>query len=242
MKNNLNKDLYSDQLFKVWAEKNDLLSIESYFIKKYLSNKEGKVIEAGTGGGRIIFEIERLGFYKLEAFDYVENMITFCNKKKKELNASINFKTADATNLITYTDNSFDYLIYLQQILCFVDKELLPKALKEAHRIGKVDSTYIFSFLNWHSKFYNPILSFLVNFFRIIRNDKIRKYELPWLNIDGKFNWKFLNKKQPRNIWFKESDIITILKNNGFSILEVKTQIEPSNKMQHIHIACKKSQ
>ena len=242
MKRNLNKDLYSEQLFKVWTEKNDLLPIESYFIKKYLSNIEGKVIEAGTGGGRIIFEIEKLGFSKLEAFDYVENMIAFCKKKKNKLNSAINFKTNDATNLISYNNKEFDYLIYLQQVLCFVDKDLLPKALKEAHRIGKKNSTYIFSFLNWHSKFYNPILSFLVNFFRGLRNEKTCKYKLPWLIIDGKFNWKFLNKNQPQNIWFKENEIITILENNGFSILEVKTQIESSNKPQHIHITCKKSQ
>ncbi len=238
----LNKDLYSDQLFKVWAEKSDLLPIESYFINKYLTNKNRKVIEAGTGGGRIIFEIEKLGFSKLEAFDYVENMIVFCNEKKNSLKSSVNFKTADATNLSLYNDNEFDYLIYLQQVLCFVDKNMLLKSLKEAYRIGKNNSIYVFSFLNWHSKWYNPLLSFLVNFFRFLRNEKTSRYQLPWLNIDGKFNWKFLNKNQPQNIWFKKCDITTILENSGFSIEEVKTCTVASKKIEHIHLACKKSQ
>lgn len=241
MHNNLNKELYSDQLFKVWAEKNDLIPLEDYFLKKYFSDKNAKIIEAGTGGGRIIFEIEKLGFNNLQAFDYVENMITFCNNKKKAIKSKVNFKTADATNLSDYESNHFDYLIYLQQVLCFVDKENLPKALKEAYRIGKENSIYIYSFLNWNSKLYNPILSILVNAFRVLRNEKTSKYKLPWLNIDGKFNWKFLNKNQPQNIWFKEKDILKILTQNGFSILETKNKVNTSDKIGHIHIACTKS-
>ena len=241
MQKNLNKALYSDKLFKVWVEKNDLIPLEKYFIIKYILNKNGKIIEAGTGGGRIIFEIEKLGFNKLEAFDYVENMISFCNEKKKQLNSSINFNTADATSLSGYNANDFDYLIYLQQVLCFVDKDKLPQALKEAYRLGKKDSVYIYSFLNWDSKFYNPILSLAVNFFRILRAEKTNKYKLPWLNINGKINWKFLNKNQPQNIWFKEEHIINTLEKNGYSIIEVKSQLDPSDKIGHIHIACKKS-
>jgi len=172
MQKNLNKILYSEQLFKVWSEKKELLLVEDYLIKKYLSNKNGKVIEAGTGGGRIIFEIEKLGFTNLEAFDYVENMISFCKEKKNKLNSLINFEVADATNLKSYETNTFDYLIYLQQVLCFIDEENTHQALKEAHRIGRHNSTYIFSFLNWNSKIYNPILSILVNFYRFLRGEK----------------------------------------------------------------------
>ncbi len=242
MQKKLNKDLYSNQLFTEWSEKEELLAIEKYFLEKYLINKNGKVIEAGTGGGRIIFEIEKLGFSNLEAFDYVEKMISFCDEKKENLNSSINFKNADATNLINYQEKEFDYLIYLQQVLCFVDKDVLPIALKEAYRIGKQNSIYIFSFLNWNSKLYNPILSMLINFFRILRGEKTNKYKLPWLIINNKVNWKFLNKDQPQNIWFKKKHILDILKKNEFSIIEIKSQVDTSDKEAHFHIACKKKQ
>ena len=158
----------------------------------------------------------------MEAFDYVDNMIHFCKKKKEQINSKIDFKTADATNLVNYNDKEFDYLIYLQQVLCFIDEAMLPTALREAHRIGKQNSIYLFSFLNWNSKFYNPILSGIVNLFRVLRNEKTNKYRLPWLNIDGKFNWKFLNKNQPQNFWFEQDHIASILEENGFSILEIK--------------------
>ena len=236
-----NKALYSGKLLKSWSEKNGLLTIEKYFIQKYLSNKKGKVLEAGTGGGRIIFEIENLGFNDLYAFDYVEKMISICNEKKKSFNSTINFKVADAINLFEYPDKQFDYFIYLQQILCFIGKENVPIALKEAHKLGNEDAIYLFSFLNWNSKWYNPILSLLVNFFRILRNQKISKYEFPWLKIDEKLNWKFLSKNQPVNLWFKEQAVIDLLSKNGFSILELKSQLNSDDKIGHIHVACHKT-
>ena len=67
MDKNLNKELYSNKLFKVWSEKQGLIPTEEYLIHKYLVNKDAKIIEAGTGGGRIIIEVEKLGFRKLEA-------------------------------------------------------------------------------------------------------------------------------------------------------------------------------
>jgi hypothetical protein len=74
-----------------------------------------------------------------------------------------------------------------------------------------------------------------------LRNEEINKYKLPWLNIGKKFNWKLLGKNQPSNIWFREEYIIGILKNSGFSIVEVKNRLSSSDKIGHIHIVCKKS-
>jgi ubiquinone/menaquinone biosynthesis C-methylase UbiE len=236
----LNKALYNGKLFDFWSKKEQLLDIETYFINKYLKNKQSKLIEAGTGGGRLIFNIESLGFTNIEAFDFAENMIAYCNEKKERLGSSIDFKVADATDLKTFKSESYDYLIYLQQILCFIDFENLPKALNEAHRLGKDSSIYLFSFLNWESKVYNPLLSYVVNFFRILRGEKVSKFKLPWLNINGSINWKFLNKNQPQNIWFKEQDIIDILEQSGFSIIEIKSRLKSDDRNGHLHFACKK--
>ena len=241
LKRNLNKELYSDKLFKIWVEKNNLLKLEDYFINKYLKNRNGRVIEAGTGGGRIIFEIESMGFLRLCAFDYVEEMINYCNKKKKRMKSSVVFKNADATDLMDYEDETYDYLIYLQQILCFLEKEDLNNGLKEAYRIGKMNAVYIFSFLNWDSKLYNSLLSALINFVRFFRGEQTDKYRLPWLKIDGKFNWKFLNSNQPQNLWFKEKVVVELLKEHGFNILEIKNRVENKDCMGHIHIACTKA-
>jgi len=243
--NNLNKELYSKELFKVWSEKKGLLPTEEYLIHKYLVNKNAKIIEAGTGGGRIIFEIEKLGFRKLEAFDYVDGMVESCRVQKNKINSKIEFNIADATNLFKYKTAEFDYLIYLQQILCFVSKDLFEQSLQEAHRIGKGHSIYLFSFLNWDSKKYNPLLSKLVNFFRSLRNEKTSKYQLPWLILDRKFNWKLFNSNQPQNLWFKKKYIAKVLNDNGFQIIELKTGGEilgnkNSNNGQ-LYIVCKQN-
>ncbi|WP_165453858.1 hypothetical protein [Hyunsoonleella flava] len=52
---NSNKDLYSSRLFKIWSEKQSLTSIEVHFLDKYPINTFGMAIEAGIGGGSIIF-------------------------------------------------------------------------------------------------------------------------------------------------------------------------------------------
>jgi hypothetical protein len=168
---NLNKELYSGKLFNIWSKKCGLLPTEKYLLNKYLLNKQAKIIEAGTGGGRIIFEIEKLGFTKLEAFDFVENMITFCKEKKRKFSSNIKF--------------------------------------------------------------------------RVIRNEKKVKHQLPWLIINGKFNWKFLNSNQPQNLWFKKENIIKILNDNGFNIIEIITGENILNKHNsksgHLYIVCKKN-
>lgn len=237
----LNKKLYTGELFEIWSQKSSLLKIEKYFLDKYLENKNANIIEGGTGGGRIVFEIEKLGFKKIDAFDYVVKMISTCLKKKENFNSVINFSVADASNLKSFETNRYDYLIYFEQVLCFLDNAQLPLALNEIHRIGRKESILLCSFLNWNSKPYNPLISVMVNFFRLLRREQTSKYKLPWLMLGGKFNWKFLNKNQPQAMWYKEKDIMEILEKNGFLIIESKSRLNTSEKTSHIHIACKKN-
>ena len=75
-------------------------------------------------------------------------MIDNANKNGKKKNSAIKFVVADATDLSDFTSNTYDYLIYLQQVLCFIeDEQLFRNALSEAYRIAKKDSIVIFSFL-----------------------------------------------------------------------------------------------
>ena len=245
MKDNFNKALYSESLFEEWAYKEDLDFSEKYFLNNYVQNHSKRVIEGGTGGGRIIFYLEQLGFTQLDAFDFVPKMIEYCKTKSKKNISNVQFKVADAINLKDYQKESFDYLIYLQQVLSFVNEEDFDQSLIEANRIGAKDSIYIFSFLNWHAKKYNPILSLLVNFFRWLRREKTSKYYLPWLIINRRFNWKLFHSNQASNLWIKRDDISNKLIKFGFEIIELKTEceIERNTKSKNsgkIYVACKK--
>jgi len=125
-----NKQLYETDLFEKWSSRTDLFPAEHYLLDRYLTNTNGRVLEAGTGGGRIIFQIEQMGFRLLEAFDIAERMVGYGKKKAENLDSRIVFQWADATDLKPYESESFDYLIYLQQVLCFVPGDQLPQALK----------------------------------------------------------------------------------------------------------------
>ncbi|WP_139195457.1 class I SAM-dependent methyltransferase [Halomonas daqiaonensis] len=63
-----------------WGNLKGLKEKERKLIEKYLE-KSGPTIEGGTGGGRILFEMEKMGFASLHGFDLSDNMIDIANKR-----------------------------------------------------------------------------------------------------------------------------------------------------------------
>jgi len=242
---NFSKERYSGELFEDWAVRKGIIPAEEYLLKKYLTDFSKSVIEAGTGGGRISFYIENMGFQNITAFDYVPKMIEHARSVAKEKKSLIKFQVADASDLPEYENSAFDYLIYLQQVLCFVPKELFFNSCAEAYRIAKKGGIVIFSFLDWNSRIYNPTLSWVTNTIRKIRREEVLKQHLPWLKLNGKFNWKLFNKNQPTVFWIKKNEIISDLKNIGFSILEAKNNNQLFNdsdktRKEMLYIVCRK--
>jgi ubiquinone/menaquinone biosynthesis C-methylase UbiE len=150
-------------------------------------------------------------------------MIKYAKEVAKNTGSNIDFKILDASNLTVFENETFDYLIYLQQVLCFIEKEdLFIDALKEAYRIAKKDGIIIFSFLDFNSRISNSTLSRMVNILRKFRNENISRQYLPWLKTNGKINWKFFNKNQAVTYWVKREQIVATIEETGFSIVEVK--------------------
>lgn len=235
-----NKTVYETHDFEQWAYRKGLLLEEAYFLSKYLPNKDNNTLEAGTGGGRISFALEEQGYSKLSAFDFVEPFIEAA--KIKDPDSRINFFVADATDLNLLQDNTFDQIIYLQQIISIIPSPLIETALVEAKRVLKRDGIALFSFLNWEGRSYNTPLSIFTNFFRRLRKESVSKQDLPWLKLGGKFNWKFLSSKQSTTYWFTKEEIMTMLERLGFTILEVKTASELTGVSSKgmLYIACTK--
>lgn len=243
---NLNAALYSNELFEEWSHREQLLPAEEYLLKKYLVDKSKEVLEAGTGGGSISFYIEKMGFEHITAFDFVPKMIEHAKAVAQERNSSINFEVNDATNLADYDNESYTYLIYLQQVLCFIEpKELFLQGIKEAYRILKKDGVVVFSFLDFDSRPYNSALSKTLDILRKLRNEKRSSQYLPWLRIGSSFNRNLLSSNQAVSYWVKKDDIIFDLENIGFSILEAKNtnQIHSDNTQRKgmLYIVCKKA-
>jgi len=241
----LNAELYSNELLSDWTNRINLISAEEYLLNKYLTNKTENVLEAGTGGGRIAFNIEKIGFKNISAFDVVPEMIENAKLIAKKENSNIDFKIADAKSLNEYKSDTYHYLIYLQQVLCFIsDADSFSDSLKEAYRILRKEGIVIFSFLDMESRFYNYLFSYFINALRFIRKEKVRKYHLPWIIINKKINKNILNKDQPVTYWVKKDRIISKLQEIGFSILEAKNsnQLHSDTRTRKgmLYIVCKK--
>ena len=105
-----NKDLFGGIEFSTWIEIEDIFSEEKYMIQKYLQ-PDLKTVEAGTNGGRILLNMKEMGFTALAGFDNVPELIDAAIARNPELN--IDFQVQDAVEL-SYSDNSFDQILYLQ--------------------------------------------------------------------------------------------------------------------------------
>lgn len=219
-----NKDLFSGIEFSTWLELESIFKEEKYLIEKYLQ-PELATVEAGTNGGRILLNMQEMGFTSLSGFDNVPELIDRAIERNP--NRGIDFQVQDAVEL-TYPDSSFDQILYLQQILCLIesDRDRL-KAIQESYRILKTGGTGLFSFLSFESrssKFpYSSYLTYL-KLFRKLRGSSLSIQHLPWMVLGGKFN---LNSTildlAPYTYWYRAAEIYDILKSVGFDIVAIGT-------------------
>jgi SAM-dependent methyltransferase len=226
MADNLMISLFSDpdQEFKEWSRWRVPADEERSLLTKYLVDKSQRIIEAGTGGGSISFFIEGMGFRNINAFDLSPRMIDAARNNASGANSKIVFDVADASDLRCYQNESFGYLVYMQQILCCVPESGFQQSLTEAYRIAGRGSIAIFSFLNWDARFLNPLLSAAVNLLRSIRKEEVSSQYLPLLRRNGSINWKYFSREQPTVYWAKMDEAVQKITRVGFSILETKLE------------------
>lgn len=225
-----NQDVYSTHELNTWIKKatqKELIPEEVYLLEKYVTRKDLKVFEAGTGAGRILYYLEEKGLTDLTGFDFVEEMIANALEFKLERQSQITFLVDDATQLRSFTDNSYDVAIYLQQIISLVPPKEHKLVIQNAIRVLKNNGLLILSALNWHSRQFNPLLSYLINFFRLIRGQPVNMQLLPWLKKSGKSNCHFMGRNEATIYWFDQSELIQLLaSNDNIEVLECKTGAE----------------
>jgi ubiquinone/menaquinone biosynthesis C-methylase UbiE len=216
-----NKAVFSAIEFDSWTQRKRLIPAERFLIERYL-DKRSKTLEAGTGGGRILLEMKALGFTSLHGFDFVPEFIE--QARGKDVTHSICFEVQDAPCL-SYGDSSFDQIIYLQQVICFIEDEASRlKALQEAYRILKRGGTALFSFLSFEARrrsaMYLPYLVYLSFLRKLRRSNRTIQY-LPWLRLAGKFNFSSLLDTGPYVYWYKLKEITQLLRDVGFKIIAI---------------------
>lgn len=213
-------DVYSTVEFNNWAHKEERLSVtESYLINRYLVNKQGRTLEAGTGGGRILLALQNQGFTSLHGFDFIPELIDAA--RTRDTTDSIAFEVQNAASL-AYPDNHFDQVIYLEQIISVIDGDDKATAIQEAYRILKPNGIALFSFVCMEARLQRREFTPFMGYIRALRkfrgtNQSIQ--HLPWLRVGGRFNYKVFIDSGPFAYWFYAQEAGELLQKHGFSII-----------------------
>lgn len=149
----------------VRADFNDLLAVVHYtraahelglwaserlLIERYFPDKNAPLLEAGCGAGRVTLGLWALGYRRLTAFDFAEELVDQAQSLAAEHAAeAISFLHADATDLSTcqsIADERFSGALFmfngLMQIPCRSNRRA---ALRELHRISAPEAPLLFT-------------------------------------------------------------------------------------------------
>jgi ubiquinone/menaquinone biosynthesis C-methylase UbiE len=217
---------------------------EEVFISQHLKDRSLSVLDCGCGSGRISFNIEKKGFKNVVGFDFSMDMVE--RARQSSLSSSnIRFYREDVTQMSIFGDESYDYILYLQQIISIIPYDKVSEMLCHARRVVKPGGIILFSALNMDGRKINYFLASILSVVRRLTKNKKQKQMLPWLFYGGKINWRFWMPNQPTNYWFHKSEFEQMLKAAGFSVLKITTSSEilkrTSGNEGYIYAACTKT-
>jgi SAM-dependent methyltransferase len=201
-----------------WAEAAGLKPDERALIDRYL-DRDASTIEAGTGGGRILGEMSRLGFTSLAGFDFVPELVA--EARRADPTGTIRFEVQDARRL-DYPDRSFDQALYLQQLLSSIeDPADREHMIAEALRILRPGGVALFSVLPFEVRTrsirHRPYLLYLSGL-RRLRGPPRPDQLLPRLRMRGRLNPGALRDAGPHVYWYRSGEIEHELRDAGFGI------------------------
>jgi len=226
-----NRRFYEETVFDFWASRTALTGVEEVLVDRFL-DKDGRTVEAGTGAGRILFDLDERGFGDLHGFDYVPGFIEIA--RSRDQSGSIEFTVQDAVDL-DYRDAEFDQAIYLQQVLCFIeDPADRLRAMGEAARVLKPGGTALFSFLCYEARMNRPLYAAFARYLRFQRRLRRRDVSLqyqPWLKTVDKPNLAALVDRRPYVYWYRFGEALDLLDHAGFDVSWTAStaQIEPDD-------------
>lgn len=220
-------DLYDEEEFAEWSAFKGLLAEEEALLRRHLYElpRESRVLDVGTGAGRLLFELEAQGFTALTGIDLSERLLQAARKAGAKRSAEIKFERQDAADL-RFADSSFDVVLALQQVLSLIDQpQARSDALDNFHRVLAPGGLLLASCLSWESRWINPLVALAVAPLKILKGDagvRHRQY-LPWLKLGQRPNFRFPFEKQPYTYWYQKAEFERDIMRVGFELIETTT-------------------
>jgi SAM-dependent methyltransferase len=206
-----------------WTEAAGLKPDERALIERYL-DRDASTLEAGTGGGRILGEMRRLGFTSLAGFDFVPELVA--EARRADPSGEIRLDVQDARAL-GYPDASFDQVVYLQQLLSSIETAADRRGVvAEALRVLKPGGVALFSVLPFEvrrrSVLMRPYLAYLRLLRRLRGSDRPAQL-LPRMRMRGRPTPAALRDTGPHVYWYRAEEAERILTGAGFEIVAIGT-------------------
>ncbi len=219
--------------FAGWAGSESLLPDEQVLIEKFLSRRR-RTLEAGTGGGRILLELAKRGFSDLHGFDFVPEFIELARMRDPQKRIQYAVENACA---LSYPEGSFEQLLYLQQVLCFIEcPNQRKRALDEAFRILAPGGIALLSLLcfegRWRAWLWRAFVAGLMLRRRAWAQERPRQL-LPWLRRKGSINWRAFSDRPPYAYWFRVAEAEQFLVRAGFTVIACGTTCELARGVLH---------
>lgn len=220
------QELYSTVEFDRWAGRSELDADERFLITRYLS-PTATTLEAGTGGGRILLAMRKMGFSNLRGFDFVPGLVE--SARAADASGTIAFDVENAAEL-SYAEGAFDQVVYLQQLLsCIDDDEVRSRASRESFRVLKPGAVALFSVLSFEVRRQSLVYRNLIRWWRMLRTlrgSRVSPQALPWMRLGDRFHVAALWDREPYVYWFRIEEFVERLKQVGFEVRAVGTSAQ----------------
>ena len=117
---------------------------ERFFIDKYFTDRNGKLLDLGCGTGRTTIPLFQMGFSVI-GVDLVPTMIETAKRIAASKSLRIDYRLGDATK-VEFGENEFDYVLFSNQGWTQIpDSEDRVLALREMKRVLKPRGILIFT-------------------------------------------------------------------------------------------------
>jgi len=201
---------------KIWPE---LFTI----FNNYIKNKD-EILDIGCGIGRLLEIIT--GEINYTGIDNSEGQL----QRARGRHQGRNFLLAEATNL-PFEKDSFDKVFLISLLHHLPGRELRVKTIKEAYRVLKPNGLLLLSV--WRPKSFIVVKSILkYSFLKAIGKSQFDWFDviIPWAG-GGTARYYHL---------FKLAELIGLIKNQGFKIIESGVVKSESGKRANLYVIAQK--